>query len=396
MPVPAALLSTHSPRTPRRPWVDAELEHPACNTAPAGRPRSAAGVGPNDVSSAPAAPPALGPPMGPVASPRAPTTHQPPWRPDRRYEPSFRPPLRTTSCPTAPQSLLALGDARFAQENDAARAVYYWLAAHLGGEFGSSFWALLAKPPPRDPALQLFHLAHLAPEAQLARLLLRAALKREPRLLGALGRLLGCAASHATFADAYGRLHRQFGAFVFGAPARQRQLVDAMAAQDWASGLRAAGQLSSTLSHLLAPRCVAFVCNLRQQKDPSHGRLAHGEPWNPLFAGGEVLRFVMDLDADGHVNAMGAFGVAEHQALWATFLEAFYHVAPDFFAPVCFGGDELSASQLAQRMLCGLPWPEALALPLPRRWPDQAAYLRAQAQLSSPPAGQFFATLPSF
>lgn len=411
MPVPAALPPSLTLLTPRPSTPLPEANEPRGHVQPVWQPVLLAGTRPDAahalaVAVAPPGPIRPSTPMSPTGPaphpPSATSTHQPPWRPDPRYVPSLSSPLRATSYPApSSQALLALGDARFAYEKDAGRAAYYWLAAHLEGEPEANFRALLTQTLPENPALYLFHLAHLAPNAQLARLSLREAVKRDVELLGALEHLLGCAERHATFAGQHGLLRRRFGALVRGAPARQRRLVDAVQAADWVSGQQVATQLQLDLPHLLAPRCAAFVCSARMAGASSCGRFGGLEPWNPLFAGGEVLRFALDLDAEGHVNAMGALGIGEHRALWATFLEVFCAIAPDFFAPAFARADGPRTSLPAQRVVCGLPWQEALALPLPRRWNEHVAQLRDVAP--APPTGRGSpsvdvpsAVLPSF
>lgn len=307
-----------------------------------------------------------------------------PQRP--QYAPHDRSPLRQVSlAPRPPAELLRLGDARLLSEGNAERAVYYWLAAELGGERETMFEELCARAATGRVPLNLFHLAHLAPTAQFARQALCAAVQRDPDVLQLMERLLQRAGRHALFSQLHVELGRNFAALLPAPTAAQVSLLTSLRERRWDAARALARGLCERLPHLLAPHCALFVCDLEQGGGgPAPGAFAEG--WNATYAAGEILRFVLTLDADAHVQAMGALREEGHRWIWGAFLERFYQAAPEFFVGNIGAGEEPGSLPISRRRLCGLGWLEAHALPLPRGWREQVVHCEKQKLRGSAPA----------
>lgn len=303
-----------------------------------------------------------------------------------RHAPTTASPLRQMALPPAPKTalhFLQMGDARFAAEGSDERAVYYWLAAELEDESErrKTFHALLPRVATGNVPLNLFHLAHLAPTARHGRMALLGAVMRDPSVLQRLDSLLARAKSHPSLAGVYLRLERNFAALLPTQAPRQAYLVHLLKEQSWDEARALAKGLGDSLPHLLAPRCARFICDEQQAGDPTTPGV-FGESFNAACAGADVLRFVLDLDADGHVQALGALRETDYRGIWGDYLERFFRAAPLLFVSNIASEQPLHQIPAELRRVCGLAWPAALSLPFPRSWREQVACVQ-QHELQS-------------
>lgn len=294
-----------------------------------------------------------------------------------RYVPATASPLRQMALPPAPRTalnLLQMGDARFAAEGSDERAVYYWLAAELVDETErrNTFHALLPRVATGNVPLNLFHIAHLAPTARHGRMALRGAAMHDPSMLQRMDTLLARAKSHPSLAGVYLRLERNFAALLPRQAPQQVYLVHLLKERSWDEARALAKGLGHSLPHLLAPRCARFICDEQQAGDPTTPGV-FGEAYNAACAGADVLRFVLDLDADGHVQALGALGEPDYRGIWGDYLERFFRAAPLLFVGNIANEQLPHQIPAEDRRLCGLAWPAALSLPFPRSWREQVA-----------------------
>lgn len=271
-----------------------------------------------------------------------------------------------------------MGDARFAAEGSDERAVYYWLAAELEGESErrSAFHALQPRVATGNVALNLFHLAHLAPTARHGRMALRGAVMRDPSVMQRMDTLLARAKRHPSLAEVSLRLERNFAAFLPTQASQQVHLVHLLQRGSWNEARALAKRLECSLPQLLAPRCARFICDEQQAGDPTTPGV-FGESFNAACAGADVLRFVLDLGADGHVQALGALGRSDYRDIWGDYLERFFRAAPLLFVGNLANEQPPHQIPAEFRRVCGLAWPAALCLPLARSWREQVAYVQA-------------------
>lgn len=277
---------------------------------------------------------------------------------------------------------LQLGEARYLRRpSDLLGAADAWLQAWHHADRPRLVAELEARlrttsRPQRERALLKFQIALLSANPAQARRAVRDALVHQPKLERVLLHMLRIGAATPAYAAADAHLRRSFLSLTCETLHRQQDLFHLARLGAWAEASRLADELVLQCPHLLAPRCLSFVAHLHLQE---HAAAPVDDAADAARAR-QVMAFVRELDAAGHVHATGASTPEQYFLSWTFFLELWYVVEPAAFGPVRLRADgTLRELPLRRRVVDGLPMVRALDLPLHQSWDEEVADWRREA-----------------